>query len=97
MMRLPVTGSYSGTILVLMIVSVLSTPQTAFDDYDELSKPTKEQRQVKACGITSDLNWVNWMESVETDYPFVFPKSDDELRDIVQAASNGGCKVNECD
>jgi len=33
------------------------------------------------------------MGSVETDFPLVFPKTDQELRDIVAAATEGGCKV----
>ena len=48
---------------------------------------------LEKCGISSSENWVNWMESVDTDFPLVYPKSDDEIQDIVNAAQQGGCKV----
>jgi len=54
---------------------------------------SKSVKTVSACGIASTQNWVNWMGSVETDFPLVFPKTDQELRDIVAAATEGGCKV----
>jgi hypothetical protein len=58
--------------------------------FDNAGKSTK---RVQACGISSEYNWVNWMESVETDFPLVFPKTDQDIQDIIQAAAEGGCKV----
>jgi FAD binding domain len=58
---------------------------------DKTNKTTR--RVVQACGISSQYNWVNWMESIETDFPLVFPTTDQDMQDIVLAATQGGCKI----
>jgi FAD binding domain len=75
-------------LLLATIVTISGIPVAkSFEPHDTTT------RRVQACGISSEYNWVNWMESIETDFPLVFPKTDQDLQGIIQAAGQGGCKV----
>jgi hypothetical protein len=46
-----------------------------------------------ACGITSSINFKNWVLSIITNSPVVLPYNDDEIRTVLALATAGGCNV----
>lgn len=52
-----------------------------------------QQSVVTACGMSSALAFKTWSGLVKTHAPVLFPQNDHDLRDILERARNGGCKV----
>jgi hypothetical protein len=52
-----------------------------------------QESVVTACGMSSALTFKTWSGLVETHAPVLFPQNDANLRDILQNARDGGCKV----
>lgn len=60
---------------------------------DVFAASHQESEMVTACGMSSALAFKTWSGLVETHAPVLFPQNDHDLRDILERARNGGCKV----